>query len=505
MDGHFHYPMVVGRDVWENDRELSSGMDLCYTTDLFTARAKKWIADHRAARPEQPFLVYLAYDTPHAKLQNPPCAYPQGGGLKGGVQWLGTPKAMINTATGTVDGYLFPGYANATWDDDADPATPEVPWPDVQKRYANNVRRIDFAVGDLLRLLKDLGIDDNTLVVFSSDNGPSTESYLPENYSPEFFRGYGPFDGIKRDTWEGGIREPTLVRWPARIPAGRVDEQPSGQWDWLATFCDVAGVAKPASSDGVSRMPALTGIGEQEPGTIYIEYFNNAKTPNYDDFDPAHRGRKRGQMQVIQLNGYKGIRYNIQSADDDFEIYNLVKDPRETRDLGRSPEMADLQAAMKARVLQLRSPDAAAERPYDAACVPAGAHAPEGKPAFTRSVYLGEWPWMPDFASLIPADRQTTDGIALPDIPPDQPFGLAFEGWFHAEQDGDYLFTLSSDTGGMLFLHDILVIDEPRENAAGTFTGSARLQAGCHPLRLYYRHAGSAKPLLELSSKAGSL
>ena len=105
-DGHFHYPKEDQREVWENNREISAGLDLCYTTDLFTARAKKWIAEQTAAQPQKPFFLYIAYDTPHAKLQNPPCAYPAGGGLDGGVQWLGKTGAMLNTSTGTMDGWM---------------------------------------------------------------------------------------------------------------------------------------------------------------------------------------------------------------------------------------------------------------------------------------------------------------------------------------------------------------------------------------------------------------
>jgi arylsulfatase A-like enzyme len=245
QDGHFHYPKEDGREVWENDREVSAGLDLCYTTDLFTARAKKWIIDHQKGQPGQPFFLFLAYDTPHAKLQVPPCAYPLGGGLNGGVQWAGKPGAMINTATGKMDSWMYPEIATATWDNDKNPATPEVAWPDVQKRYATDVCRIDDCVGDLLQLLKDLKIDDRTLVVFTSDNGPSIESYLPnEPFAPTFFRGFGPFDGIKRDTWEGGMREPTIARWPGVIPAGRKAGEPSGQWDWMNTFASAAGLRR---------------------------------------------------------------------------------------------------------------------------------------------------------------------------------------------------------------------------------------------------------------------
>ncbi len=255
-------------------------------------------------------------------------------------------------------------------------------------------------MGDVLQLLKDLKIDDNTLVVFSSDNGPSIESYLEnEPYAPTFFRGYGPFDGIKRDTWEGGMREPTLARWPAMIPAGRVVNHACGHWDWLATFAEAAGLPAPAASDGVSLMAALTGRGEQRPGTVYIEYFQPGATPDFADFSPTHRGRKRGQMQNIYLNGHMGVRYNVRSADDDFEIYDLAKDPQEAHDLGEESGYGALQAAMKARVLQLRVPNSSAPRPYDKAPVPPAAKAPGGTPGLTWSLFNGEWPWLPDFRS----------------------------------------------------------------------------------------------------------
>ncbi|MGN6642084.1 MAG: sulfatase-like hydrolase/transferase, partial [Verrucomicrobiota bacterium] len=498
VDGHFHYPKEDNREVWENDREVSRDLDKCYTADLWTARAKKWMTQQTAEHPNQPFFIYLAYDTPHAKLQNPPCAYPAGGGLTGGVQWTGKPHAMLNTSQGSVDGYMFPDYANATWDQDHNPATPEVPWPDVQKRYANDVRRIDFAVGDVLQLVKDLKIDGNTLVVFSSDNGPSIESYLPEEYSPTFFRGFGPFDGIKRDVWEGGMREPTLARWPGVIPAGRLDDQPSGQWDWLSTFAQIAGVPVPAASDGVSLMPSLSGNGQRLPGEVYIEYFQNGRTPKFAEFAQAHRGRKRGQMQAVYLNGFKGVRYGVKSAEDDFEIYDLKKDPQEIHNLAKTPELAGLQAAMKARVLQLRKSDSEAPRPYDDVLVPPIANAPTGSPGLDWSLFNGEWPWLPEFRTLTPAKTGHAPSIHLAMASGSQPFGIAFTGYFHAAQDGEYKFTLDSDTGAMLFLHDIHVIAEPLRNPAGRFSGSVRLKAGWHPLRLYGRHVGAGQARLKL-------
>ncbi|MEO6914623.1 MAG: sulfatase-like hydrolase/transferase, partial [Chitinophagaceae bacterium] len=228
-DGHEHYPkegLYSGRkEVYENKTEVSAGLDKCYTGDLWTAAAKNWIINHEQTKATQPFFMYLAYDIPHAVLELPTQAYPAGGGLKGGVQWLGKPGQMINTASGTIDSWTHPDYEKATFDNDKNTNTPETAWPAMYKRYATSVRRIDDAVGDLLKLLADLKIDDNTLVVFTSDNGPSIESYLRspnDNYKADFFNSFGPFDGIKRDVLEGGERMPTIARWPGTIPSKKI-------------------------------------------------------------------------------------------------------------------------------------------------------------------------------------------------------------------------------------------------------------------------------------------
>ncbi|HEY0943950.1 MAG TPA: sulfatase-like hydrolase/transferase [Opitutaceae bacterium] len=489
-DGHRHYPKEDGKQLWENDREVSADLDLCYTTDLFTARAKKWIVDQRAARPDQPFFLYLAYDTPHARLQNPPCPWPDGGGLRGGVQWTGKPGAMINTATGVVDSWMHPELAGATWDHDRNPDTPETAWPDVQKRYVNGVRRIDDAVGDLVQLLKDLGIDRETLIVFTSDNGPSKESNIPKvNFDPDFFAGFGPFTGIKRDVLEGGVREPTLVRWPGRVPAGRRVQTPSAMWDWMPTFAELAGLPPPAASDGVSLVPTLTGQGEQRPSTIYVEYFNDQKTPAYAQFPAEHRGRVRQQMQLVMEGGFTGVRYGIQSADDDFEIYDVAKDPRQEKNLAADPGFAALQQRMKARVLQVRRPNDSAPRPYDEAFMPPAAPEKLTKGKIACLVYEGNWPWVPEFSTLQPVNRATVPAIDLSAYSGKAYTGAAFTGYVHAPVDGEYTFTVMSDGGAELFLHDARVIDDDFGRTGDAVSGTIRLAAGWHPLRLYYRHA----------------
>jgi arylsulfatase A-like enzyme len=501
-DGHEHYPKEGlydgAKEVWEMNSEISSGLDKCYTADLFTARAKKLIRDQHSAHPAQPFFLYLAFDTPHAVQEFPTQAFPAGGGAKGGLQWLGTPGHIINTAGGTVDSYCHPDYANATYDHDGNAATPEIPWPEVYKRYATAVRRVDDCVGDLLQLLKDLDLDRNTLVVFSSDNGPSIESYLRENLAANFFDSFGPFDGIKRDLWEGGLRVPALVRWPGHIPPGGVSAQPSQAHDWLPTFAELAGVPAPARSDGVSLLPTLLGTGQQRSSTIYSEYyFKGAPTPNYSVFQAAHRKRTRNQMQVIRLGDLLGVRYNIASHADDFEIYNVVADPQEGTNLAPGPRYAALQQQMKDTVLQVRRPDSTAPRPYDTNLVPAVARAKTTSGVEWRA-YTGSFPWVPELTALSASSRGATNLPTLDVRPRDTNLALLFTGYLNIPAEGEFTFSLTADTGALLRLHEATVIDADYGYEGGTEArGTIRLQAGLHPFRLYY--ARRARGSLALS------
>lgn len=508
VDGHEHYPKEAlyfpekarargPVTVWDNRTNVTDGLDKCYTADLFTARAKKFITDQAATAPSRPFFLYLAYDTPHAVLELPTQAYPAGGGLRGGLQWLGEPGHMIKTASGTIDSWVYPEFAAATHDDDHDPATPAKPWPDVNRRHATSVRRIDDAVADLLQLLDDLHLAGNTLVVFTSDNGPTDESYLPENYTPEFFHSFGPFDGMKRDLWEGGVRVPTIVRWPGHVPAGRVVTQPSAQWDWLRTFAEVAGLPPPARTDGISLLPDLTGQGNPLPrGPLYFEYKVKGKTPDYAAFEPGRRNRPRNQMQALRLGDLLGVRYDMKSAGDDFEIYNVVTDPKEVHNLAGDPAFAAVQRTLKDAALQARRPDPDAPRPYDDELVPALPTVATA-PGVVWQEFAGTFPWVPDFRTLTPV----AGGIArLPDPALGQKTassGLLFTGELRVPDDGEYTFYLTTDTGAVFRLHEATVIDADFGYARGVERSAAiRLEAGLHPFRLSSIHQQTGRVLL---------
>jgi arylsulfatase A-like enzyme len=502
VDAHYHYPKEQGRAFYENFTNVASNLDKCYSTDLSVARAKKWIVDQHTASPTQPFFIYLCFNAPHAQLNVPTGPYPVGGGISGGVQWTGTPGAMINTATGTIDTWIHPDYNTATWDHDNNPGTAEQAWPSTAKRHATMVRRIDDAIGDLLQTLDDLAIDDNTLVVFTSDNGPHNEAGSGGSFTqdPRFFRSYGPLDGLKRDVWEGGIRVPTIARWPSGIPAGRVSTHPSQFHDWMNTFAEVAGLPAPLRSDGVSLVPDLTGTGSQREGLVYVEYQNGGatSTPGYTDFDLSHRNVTRGHMQAVFLSGYKGVRYNTTSATTTFRVYEVASDPQETTNLAGQPGVPT-QADIEARVAQVRRVGGGVSRVYDDVQIPA-VNVPNAKPGLRYAAHEGAYPWVPDFIGLTPAASGESTSTDLSLRTRDTDIGLAFDGYLQVPVAGTYTFFLTTDTGAFVRLHDAQLIDADFGYTAATeaSSGSIPLAAGLHPIRIHYRHANAANHSLIL-------
>ncbi|MGJ8725027.1 MAG: sulfatase-like hydrolase/transferase [Roseibacillus sp.] len=515
-DGHTHYPDHVTdsrglKRLYDQNTMVRDDLDKCFTPDLFTARAKKLITDEVNDGDEQPFFLYLAYDTPHAALQLPTIEYPgengsndlddSGLGATGGVQWNGVPGNMINTATGTIDSYRHPDYTTGVSNS----------WTDVEERFATLVRRMDDNLGDLRKTLVDLGIADNTLIVYTSDNGPHSEDYLDtadtndgSSYLPTSFQSYGPFEGQKRDCWEGGIREPSFVCWPNTVPQGKITTQHSQFHDWLPTFCEVAGVDIPARTDGVSLMPTLLepdNPNNQETPTTYIEYSTGGNTPNWSDFN-NHGGTTRSQTQVIFLDGYKGIRTNPANANGNFQIYETIADPDEATNLRTtSPYFGELNERMKDRVLQIRQPTSSASRPWDSAPVPVPTTLPSLINGLGYQSYTGIWPWIPDFAELTPlTSGGLTSGIDLTVLPAGaHDSGLLFTGYLNIPTTGTWNFALLSDSGAFLRIHDVMVVDDDYEHDGTSSSGNLLLEAGLHPFRLYYKNSKPATPSLDLT------
>ena len=552
LAGHYHYPANCGRYVWENETNVTPKLKNgnAYSTDLFTARAKDWIVKSKKAKPNQPFFLYLALPAPHGSLRVPNCAYPAGGGLKGGVQW--TKNGTVNTASpklGEPDSYIHPDNKNFA--------------TDAARRHSTMIRRVDDAMADLFKLLKDLKIDDNTMVVFTSDNGPHEEpgndsartAYFSSGspaQDPAFFKSYGMMDGIKRDVFEGGLRVPAIVRWPKFIPKKKMTTEPSQFHDWLATFADAAGAEIPSSSDGVSILPTLTGSGEQMPGQIYCEYSVGGSSTHRGDFVPAHRGLSRRNQLVVWVDGYKGLARNLNentkfSGDGAvvFEIYDTLKDPQETKNLAGKPGFGeDFQQKLRDKALRSRRAfdgkhpheytrglDFSQKVFFEKNPVPAIAKA--GNSAQLKFGYKAfasdkAFPWVPDFRQthlepvLSGKDEKPLGKNLLPQkfIDGRGARGILIEGTISVPEEGEYVFSLKTDKnkGSKAFVHlyDIQLIDADKlykpgteaksyanvgtENATGT--RGVRLAAGTHKIRIEYVCAANAKnPSVEISFK----
>jgi arylsulfatase A-like enzyme len=166
-----------------------------------------------------------------------------------------------------------------------------------------------------MALLSELGIEQNTIVFFSSDNGPHREG----GADPEFFKSAGPLRGIKRDLYEGGIRLPMIVRWPGNIVPGAMSDQVCAFWDFLPTAADLAGVNAPANIDGISMLPALLGREQKDHEYLYWEF---------------HEG---GFGQAVRMGDWKAVR---RGTDRPIELYDLAADIAETNDLAaQHPEI----------------------------------------------------------------------------------------------------------------------------------------------------------------------
>jgi arylsulfatase A-like enzyme len=472
--GHVYYHDAQ-HPIMDGTEDVGDRYDNVYSTDLFTARAKKFIADQHAGHPGRPFFLYLAYTAVHNALHVPGGAYPTGGGRDGGVRW------PLKPTPETRDSYIHPDYAGK-------------PWTEPMKRYATMARRLDDGVGDVMQLLRDLGIADNTLVVFTSDNGPANEG----GADPRLFDSWGPFDGFKRDCFEGGVREPTIVAWPGRIAPKQTDDTPSGFWDWMPTLAEVAGLPAPAHSDGVSLVPTLLRQGKQRSrGYVYIEYFVGSRNKASADVFARKGVTGRGQQQLVRIGEFVGVRTQVQSPGDPLRLYNVVADPHEDHDLSADPAHAGLLARMRDLLVTARRPDADAPRPYDDVPLPAVQPSGATRGRWTVSRFDGAWPWTPDFDGLVPAATTDAAGVAVPDPAPGQPFGLKFAGYLNVPADGEYTFTGSSDGGLHLWVHDAHLIDTDAPTVDRPATATVRLKAGLHPVRLFYRHA-TGRPSLSL-------
>jgi len=248
-----------------------------YSHDLFTEEALAFVERNKSG----PFFLYLAYTIPHA-----------------------------NNEAGN-KGMEVPSFGQYSDKD----------WPEPQKGHAAMITRMDRDISRLFMKLKALGIDENTLVVFSSDNGPHREG----GNDPDFNDSNGPLRGIKRDLYEGGIRVPMIARWPGKIKAGSLSRHVSAFWDFLPTCCELAGVAIPRGLDGISIVSTLFGRDQKQKKHEFL----------YWEF------HEQGKKQAVRMSNWKGVRLNVtKNPDGPIELYNLKEDIEEMHNVAdQHPEI----------------------------------------------------------------------------------------------------------------------------------------------------------------------
>ncbi|MFH1737507.1 MAG: arylsulfatase [bacterium] len=274
---HFYYPDYL----WDNDKVKllfgNRGGKLGeYTHDLFTDRALQFIEKNES----NPFFLYLAYTTPH---------------------WSDYDKTTPMSQPVPSD----------------EPYT-DRNWPQTEKNFAAMITRMDRDIGRIAALLKKLGLDGNTIIFFTSDNGPDKTA----SHDPAFFHSAGPFRGIKRDMYEGGIRVPMIVRWPDNVPKGRSSDQVMAFWDVMPTLAELAGLPAPKNIDGISMLPTILGRQQEEQHEcLYWDYGHERTT----------------YMQAVRTGDWKGVRIG---QDAPIELYNLGSDPAETTNVAaQHPEV----------------------------------------------------------------------------------------------------------------------------------------------------------------------
>ncbi len=265
---HNYYPEYL----WRNEERIAFPQNKgdkrgVYSHDLVTGEMLEFVRRRRG----EPFFLYVATTMPHGRLEPP-----------------------------------------------TDDPFSEMPWTQDAKNYAAMVWVLDRDVGRLMALLAELGLDEDTLVLFTSDNGRAEEGTNE------------PFRGMKRDLWEGGIRVPMLARWPGRVPAGAVSDAVWTFWDFLPMAAELAGpaAAAPPGLDGLPMAPALFGGPAPEHERLYWEFYEN------------------GFEQAVRSGRWKAVRHGRERP---IELYDLATDLSETTDVAADhPEVIERMAAVMA-------------------------------------------------------------------------------------------------------------------------------------------------------------
>ena len=297
---HRYYPPFLWRNGSRVDLAGNEGTEgEQYSGDLFLAEAIDYL-EQRAEDPA-PFFLHLSLQQPHADLSVP-------------QEWRSRYLGKFEERPGKPGGYRAEPNPKAT--------------------FAAMVAYLDDSVGQVLRKLEEKGMRENTLVLFSSDNGAMSEG----GWSRKHFNSSGPLRGGKRDLYEGGIRVPFIAWWPGVVEAGAESEHLSAFWDFAPTACELAGAPCPEKTDGVSFAPTLTGSGHQTAHQyLYWEF------------------HELGGKQAVRWGDWKGVRLRVnRDLDGPLALYNLRTDLGESEDV--AAEHPEVVARLRGMMTEAHTP-----------------------------------------------------------------------------------------------------------------------------------------------------
>ncbi len=282
---HNYYPA----HLWHNHTKVmlpenAEGKSVTYSPELIQKETLEFIERQK----DTPFFLFVPITLPHAELIVPEDSIMQ----KFRGQFPEIPYKGVDAKTAfDKGGYRSQEHPRAT--------------------HAAMVTRIDVYVGQIIEKLKETGVYENTLIVFTSDNGPHREG----GGDPDFFNSNGIYRGYKRDLYEGAIRVPTIISWQGKVPSGKESSFPFAFWDYIPTFARLTGQDAPDNTDGINILPTLLGKeGQEERDYLYFEFHELA-----------------GRQAVIQ-GDWKLLHLDIRDGGK-FELYNLASDPSENHNL----------------------------------------------------------------------------------------------------------------------------------------------------------------------------
>lgn len=294
--GHSYYPYYL----WHNqEKVMLKGNEGTQTNDYAPALIHEQAIRFLEKNKDTTFFLYYPTIIPHAELVVPDSLMKR---FRGKLEPEKPYKGVDSGKLFRVGGYASQKEPHAA--------------------FAAMVTLLDQQLGELITKLKELGIYDNTIIVFTSDNGPHKEG----GADPDYFNSNGELRGYKRDLYEGGIRVPMIINWGQNVKAGTTSNHVSAFWDILPTFCEAAKITSPPKTDGISLLPTLIGGTQKEHAYLYWEF----------------HGYKNGR-QAVRMGKWKGIRTSVKNNPNaNIELYDLENDLSETQNVAdKNPKIVE--------------------------------------------------------------------------------------------------------------------------------------------------------------------